>query len=364
MNQSLARLGGAALLAATLLAPLARAADPPPRLPPTYNPAASLAPLVDAVVPAVVSIEVEEEVQGDPDVPPWLHEFFGGGDGKPYVQQGEGSGFIISPGGLLLTNRHVVANSRKLKVDFADGSYVNAVLLGSDADLDVALLQLPQNRTWPYVQLGSSDKAKVGDWVIAVGNPLGLGHTVTAGIISGKARPSQYSGLQEFLQTDAAINPGNSGGPLFGLDGKVIGINTAVVTGANTVGFAVPIDLVKGALDDLRTKGRVARGFIGVSTDAVTLAVARDESPGVDQGAVVREVRPDTPAAAAGLQAGDIIVSVEGRAIADNHALTRTIAVHKPGDLVHLKVLRDGKPLELKATLADRDTWMGGQTAP
>ncbi len=358
MTHPLARLS-VPLLALALLGPVRAAADgPPPQTPPAFNPARSLAPLVDAVVPAVVSIEVAEQRAVASEAPQWLRDHFGLPPGGGHYRDGEGSGFIISPDGLLLTNHHVIANSSKLKVKFHDGSFVNAVLLGSDADLDVALLQLPQDRIWPYLALGSSDNARVGDRVVAVGNGLGLGHTVTTGILSGKARPSQYSGLQEFLQTDAAINPGNSGGPLFDLDGKVVGINTAIISGANTVGFAVPIDLVRGALDDLRTHGRVSRGFMGVATGTVTLALSREQGFDVDKGALVREVYPGTPAATAGLRAGDVIVEVEGREVADNLGLTKAIAFHRPGDAVSLKVMRAGKLLTLRTTLVDREDWM------
>jgi len=344
-----------------LISPIASGDAPGPSLPPDYNPARSFAPLVRAVSDAVVSIEVEEEVSeslGD-DIPPFFHEFFGldpDSLGVPRLREGQGSGFIISSDGLLLTNHHVVANSRKLKVNFSDGSFANAVLLGNDPDLDVALLQLPQNRQWPWLELGSSGDVEVGDWVVAVGNPLGLGLSVTAGIISGKGRPSGFSGLQEFLQTDAAINLGNSGGPLIGLDGRVVGINTMIIRGANTLGFSVPIDLVKDVLDDLRTSGRVVRGFIGATAEPLSPAEAHDL--GVSNGAVVRTVHPETPGAEAGLRAGDVIVAVDDRTVEDAVALTRAISRHRPGDTIGIEVVRDGEHLVLKATLIDRQQWL------
>jgi serine protease Do len=355
-------MGATALVAGALLLvpPLAQGDPPGPSLPPDYNPAQSFAPLVQAVSGAVVSIEVEEEVPefGGGELPPFFQEFFGVDpeDFGPRLREGQGSGFIISSDGLLLTNHHVVAHSRKLKVNFSDGSYANAVLLGSDPDLDVALLQLPQDREWPWVELGSSGHVEVGDWVVAAGNPLGLGLSVTAGIISGKGRPSGFSGLQEFLQTDAAINLGNSGGPLFGLDGRVIGINTMIIAGANTVGFSVPIDLVKDVLEDLRTSGRVVRGFIGVTTEPLSLAEAHDL--GVSHGAVVRNVHPETPAAEAGLRTGDVIVAVDDRSVEDAVALTRAISRHRPGDTIGIKVVRDGEFVVVKATLVDRQRWL------
>jgi len=336
------------------------AADAAPQSPGQYEPMRSLAPLVDAVMPAVVSIEVEEEVVGGADMPPWMREFLGAPpDGG--AQQGAGSGFIVSPEGLVLTNHHVIAHSKKLKVRFDDGTYVNAVLLGSDPDLDVALLQLPQNRVWPYVELGDSQHLRVGDWVVAVGNSLGLGPTVTTGIISAKGRASEFSLWQEFLQTDAAINPGNSGGPLFDLDGNVVGINTAIIAGANTVGFSVPIDLVKRSVDDLKTHGKIVRGFMGVTTEALTAARAQELGVDLAKGALVTEVHAGTPAATAGLQPFDIIVGIADVDVVDNIGLTRVIAVHKPGETVGIDILREGEPMTLSATLVDRDEWIADQ---
>lgn len=361
MPHRLFRSSAAAALAGALLAAPPAAADGP-RRPPAYEPMRSFAPLVESVNDAVVSIEVEEEVTDSElsGVPPWFYEFFGvDPDGLgPRVLEGEGSGFIISEEGLLLTNHHVVAESRKLKVNFADGTFVNAVLLGSDQSLDVALLQLPQNRDWPYVEMGTSSDVKVGDWVVAVGNPLGLGHTVTAGIISGKGRPSEFSVWQQFMQTDAAINPGNSGGPLFDLDGRVIGINTAIVAGANTVGFSVPIDLVKAALDDLQTEGRVVRGFIGISSEPVSAEVAHALDLDDRQGARITAVQPNTPAAKAGLRVGDVVTALDGEPVGDDLSLIRWIAERRPGQTVSIEVRRGDETMKLKATLVDRDRWL------
>ena len=205
---------------------------------------ASLAPLVQRVEPAVVAIEVAGIVPGR-KVRPELRDALGPLFDEPArLVRGEGSGFVISADGLLLTNHHVVDGAQSIKARFTDGTAVDVELLGSDSRTDVALLRLPEDRTWPHVTLGDSGDVQVGDYVVAVGNPLGLGTTVTTGIVSGKGRSLGLSVYDAFLQTDAAINQGNSGGPLFGLDGGVIGMNTAVIRYANTVGFAIPADVI------------------------------------------------------------------------------------------------------------------------
>jgi len=226
--------------------------------PVTYDPSRSLSPLVNAVKDAVVKVEVRSEA------PPML--------GDPHLlpsQDSEGSGFVISGDGLVLTNFHVVSGSFQIDLEWGDGTVRPARILGGDAALDVALLQVDGVKDLTFVGLGDSDTLEVGDWVVAMGNGLGLGTTVTTGIVSGKGRAlgrgnNNAFTRDDFLQTDAAINEGNSGGPLFNLDGRVVGMSTAIIAGANTVGFAIPSNVIAPILDDLQTRGRVARGFLGV----------------------------------------------------------------------------------------------------
>lgn len=324
---------------AALVAPASVAA-------PTYDASRSFAPLVEAVSPAVLAIEVEGRPAGRAAIdglPPELHRFV---DPRLFdgPRHGEGSGFIVSASGLAITNHHVIDGATAITARFADGATAPARVLGSDPHLDIALLQIEGAGPWPYVPLGGSGDARVGDWVVAVGNPLGLGTTVTAGIVSGKGRVIGHDVYDDFLQTDAAINPGNSGGPLFDLEGRVIGVNTAIVNGANTVGFAVPADLVSRAIGDLQDKGYVSRGFIGVMTDG---SAAKD-------GAHVGEIHDGTPAAAAGLRQGDVITAVDGRAISDAEGLVRAIGSRRPGETVKLDVRRGEKSQELSVTLAER----------
>lgn len=323
-------------------------------LPATYDPTRSFAPLVEAVLPAVVSIQVEGDAEAMPSrLPPEVERYFQI-DPRNLERQpmrGEGSGFVVSADGLVLTNHHVIAHANTITAKFSDGTQAKATVLGSDESLDVALLQLEGKRAWPFVELGSAKDAKVGDWVIAVGNPLGLGHTVTAGIVSGKGRAIGHDVYDDFLQTDAAINEGNSGGPMFDVNGRVIGINTAIVAGANTVGFAVPIDLVKSAMADLQQKGHVARGFVGVVSQPMDEALAKSLGA---KGALVAEVMAGAPAAKAGLVAGDVVTRVGAQAVTGPEELTRAIGSQKPGDKVDVTFVRDGKEKTLAMVLAER----------
>ena len=336
---------------------------PEPELDLTYNPTVSFAPLVQALEAAVVAIEVERSVEGvDPDdalandIPAPFREFFRADPRLfgPQRQQGEGSGFIISEDGLVLTNQHVVAHADTIKARLSDGTAVVATLLGTDARLDIALLQLPNDRTWPVAELGHSAEAQVGDWVLAMGNPLGLGLTVTAGIISGKGRALSQDPYDDFLQTDAAINQGNSGGPLFDLHGRVIGINTAIIQGANTVGFAVPIDTVAAVVDELRESGGVSRGFIGIQPRTVTPELGEAMKLGVDHGALVVVVVDRSPAADAGLLEGDVVIALGDHPISDQNALTRTIGAIKPGEQILLTIIRDGEERHVTVVLGQR----------
>lgn len=338
---------------------LAAAAAPEPAAPPqpsplpaTYDPARSLAPLVKAVEGAVVTIEVESVS----DVPAQVLEMFGADPHGMFPHTGEGSGFVISADGIVLTNHHVIAEADRITLVLSDGTRAGAHVLGSDASMDVAVLKADVTRDWVHVALGDSDRLEVGDWVVAMGNGLGLGTTVTAGIVSGKGRIIGHDifGKESFIQTDAAINQGNSGGPLFDLDGKVIGMSTAIIAGANTVGFAIPSNLIGSILDDLRTSGRVARGFLGVQQQTLNEELRRMLGVKAEHGAVVTSVFDDSPAARSGLRRGDVVVAVDAQPVETDNDLVAKIGNRRPGERVVLTIERDARIEELKVTLTDR----------
>jgi serine protease Do len=302
-----------------------------------YNPHDSLAPLVAAVESSVVSIQARSS----------RSSFFGGGGGG-----GIGSGFIISEDGLVVTNHHVAAGNNEFEVHLHDGRRFAATVVGSDPQTDLAVLRLTNAKQLPAVKFGSSEALRVGDWVVAMGSPMGLEHTVTRGIISAKGRGSlglYEDGYADFLQTDAAINPGNSGGPLFNLDGEVVGINTAN-GGHDGLGFAIPADQAKIVVPKLIQHGKVTRGWLGIS--------GRDEPPpfGVmpEKGAIIGEIHAGTPAATAGLRAGDRVVKLDGRDIASFEQLRTRIAEQEPKQKVALELIRDGKRMSLDVELGER----------
>lgn len=321
------------------------AGAPTPVQPPVqFNPMTSLAPLVDAVEPAVVNVYVSSKQQTDPR----LQYLFGVPSER--TVQGQGSGFLISADGYLLTNNHVVKGATDLKVKFSDGSESPAKVVGTDPDSDVALLKVTADHAFSYLALGDSDKLRVGDWVVAVGNPLGLGHTVTAGIISGEGRDIPGMPFEEFLQTDASINPGNSGGPLIGLDGKVIGMNTAIIQGANTVGFAIPSDHLEQVVGQLREHGKVSRGYMGVQMASLPEAAQK----ALGKGVLIEEVLPDGPADKGGIKAGDMVIRIAGKEIEDQTDMLRTVAGTPPGQKVEVVVMRQGKEKTLSVLLAEK----------
>jgi serine protease Do len=317
-------------------------------IPPTSSPAVplpSFADLAERLEPAVVNIQV---VKVDPNAPspyagtPW--EFFFRRPGRPQLIQGAGSGFIISPDGLILTNNHVVEDARTVKVTTNSGEEFPAKVRGRDPLMDLALVKVDPRKDLPAVTLGDSDRARVGDWVIAIGNPFGLEGTVTAGIISAKGRVIAGP-YDDFLQTDAAINPGNSGGPLFSLKGEVIGINSAIIAQAQGVGFAIPINLAKELLPQLREEvGRIAHGWLGVAVRPAPPASGL-------KGALAIDVNPNGPAAKAGIQPGDVLVAIDGRPIEDSSRLPRLVASIKPGTTTELKIVRNGQPQTIEVKL-------------
>ncbi len=339
------------------LAVAGQAVGATPLAAPEFDPRLSLSPLVQAVDPAVVTIEVESRVEIPPHMLPYLEQFGFPGGGEMPMHQGEGSGFVISAEGLILTNFHVVGGAEGIHVVFSDGRKADAVVVGGDPDIDVALLRLDGNGPWPYVALGDSESLDVGDWVVAMGNGLGLGTTATLGIVSGKGRVLGHSvlGRESFIQTDAAINQGNSGGPLFDLNGKVVGISTAIVQGANTVGFAIPSNLVTSVLDDLQSTGKVARGFLGIAPQVLdddARAALGIKAPLV--GVLVADVTEGAPAAKAGMLDKDVILTVDGEGIEDPTDLIDTVSRRHPGQTVDVTIWRQGKQRTLKVVLGER----------
>ncbi len=319
----------------------------------------SLAPLVKAARPAVVSVEVETltREEGRPEDP--FEHFFGipGLPDEPFGEkpprEGTGSGFIIAPNGLVLTNYHVVENAASIRVTLADGRVMNAEVLGGDPLTDLALLELPEAKNLPTLRLGDSEAMEVGDWVVAIGSPFGLEASVSAGIVSARARQINVGPFDDFLQTDAAINPGNSGGPLLNLRGEVIGINTAIVTGATGIGFAIPSNMARLLVPQLE-RGRIRRGWLGVAVQDLTPELARALNAPVRKGAIVTEVMPGTPAARAGLAADDVISAVNGNPVESASALTRNIGFMQPGSRVSLTVHRKGERRQISVELAER----------
>jgi serine protease Do len=331
------------------------AANTPTPVMDTYHPMQSFAPLVEAVEAAVVAIQVEAVSANNDlrDVPaPFRHLFLN----QPSVQRGEGSGFIISEDGLVLTNAHVVSGADRIQVLLRDGKSAPATVLGLDQSMDIALLQLTGNQKWPHVDLGSSGSLKVGDWVLAMGNPLGLGHTVTAGIVSAKGRVlgQDLFGNEDYIQTDAAINQGNSGGPLFDIHGNVVGMNTAIIAGANTIGFAIPADLLTSVIGELATHGHISRGYLGVEPLDLTPQLAQELGVDATEGALIRQVYQNTPAAKSGLVSKDVVITVDDVAIRDRADLIKAVANKRPGEHVNLMIVRGTQQHRVKLKLAER----------
>ncbi len=318
----------------------------------------SFAPLVEAASPAVVSVYVKQTVnlsEQHMGIPGFPFPFGGGGQmPEEFEQEGSGSGFVISPDGFILTNNHVVEDASELRVSMADGEELVATLVGADPEIDVALIKVEPDTPLPALDLGSSDALRVGDWVVAIGNPLDYAHTVTAGIVSAKGRVINATTYDDFIQTDASINPGNSGGPLLNTSGEVVGINTAVSRFGQGIAFSVPIDMVKALIDELKEHGRVARGWLGISMqpldEDLALAFGLDEP----NGALVAMVHDGTPADAAGLKAGDLILKLGDAEIADSNALLHAVGQHRPGEAVAVEVMRKGKTRTIQVTLGER----------
>jgi serine protease Do len=298
-----------------------------------------------------------------------FERFFGEqGQGAPREQRSLGSGFVFSADGFIVTNNHVIDGADSIKVNLQTGkngdrSY-DAEVIGTDKETDLALLKIKTDKPLPYLTFGDSDALKVGQWVMAIGNPFGLDHTVTAGIVSAKGRTIGAGPYDNFIQTDASINPGNSGGPLINLDGQVIGINTAIVASGQGIGFAIPSDLARQVIEQLKEYKSVKRGWLGVSIQDVDENSAKALGLEEASGALVSSVTVGDPAEKAGLKAGDVIVAVDGVSVADAGDLTRKIGDLLPGVKITLSVWSDGKTVKIPLVLGERNAEKVAQVRP
>ncbi len=283
------------------------------------------------------------------------------GDNTPR-RGGAGSGFIIDADGHILTNNHVVEGADTLLVSLDGDKEYTATLIGNDPKTDLALIKIKRedgdSTPFPYLRMGDSDKLEVGEWVVAIGNPFGLSHTVTVGVVSAKGRNIGAGQYDEFIQTDASINPGNSGGPLINIKGEVIGINTAIISGGGPgggnvgIGFAIPVNMAKSILTDLREKGKVTRGWLGVMIQKITPDLAKSFSLTDKKGALVGDVIPEGPAAKAGIKRGDVIVKFNGQEVSSMEQLPKIVARTTPNTDVNVEVVRDGEPMTLNVRIA------------
>jgi serine protease Do len=317
---------------------------------------ASFADLAAQVSPAVVNISTVKRIRGGGRVfdffmgprdrrgpmDDFFERFFGDMPQREYKQKSLGSGVIIDSDGLILTNNHVVEDADEIKVLLKNQNELEAKVIGRDPKTDIALIKIKSGKLPQAIKLGNSDELRVGDWVVAIGNPFGLDHTVTAGIVSAKGRVIGAGPYDNFIQTDASINPGNSGGPLINLKGEVVGINTAIFAGGQGIGFAIPINTAKELITQLKEKGRVTRGWLGVMIQKVTPDLAKAFDLKEESGALVGDVTPGSPAEKAGIKPGDIIVEFNGKPIKEMNELPRLVAAVPVGRVVEVKVLRNG----------------------
>ena len=273
---------------------------------------------------------------------------------KKFRRQSLGSGFIIDKDGYILTNYHVIDKAEDIRVRLWDETEYKATVIGKDQKTDIALIKIYSKKTLPVAPLGDSDALEVGDWVIAIGNPFGLGNTVTAGIVSAKGRILGSGPYDDFIQTDAAINPGNSGGPLFNINGEVVGINSAIfsTSGGNIgIGFAIPINIAKDIVTSLKEKGHVERGWLGVTVQKVTPEIAEKFGLKESYGAIIADITPGSPADKAGMKRGDIIIKYNDKKIEDMHVLPRLVAASPVESTVPVTVFRNGREVVLEVTI-------------
>ena len=337
---------------------------------------ASVADLADRLSPAVVNISTRQKVSGSEGVPmpqvpegtpfrEFFEEFFkkqqqeGQNRSEPRNANSLGSGFVVDPTGIVITNNHVIEGADEIEVIFPDGTRLKAELKGTDKKTDLAVLQVKPDKPLPSVSWGDSSKLRVGDWVMAIGNPFGLGGTVTLGIVSAMNRNINAGPYDDFIQTDAAINRGNSGGPLFDMNGNVVGVNTAIISptgGSIGIGFSVPSDTARNVIDQLVKFGETRRGWLGVRIQNVTDDLAESLNLKDAKGALIADVTATSPAEKAGLQAGDVVVTLDGREMKDSRDLSRAVGNLAPDTEVKVGILRKGEPMDITVTLGRLET--------
>jgi serine protease Do len=348
--------------------------EPVPAAASTGMPLPDFATLAEHVVPSVVSVYSDEvrdpsdDRRGAPNDP--FHFFFGPRDDRrrnvdPPVRRSSGSGFFITSSGEIITNHHVIEDADKIRVRLADDVEYRVEVVGKDPATDLALLRVVNpDRDFDHLSLGDSSALRVGEWVMAAGNPLEMEHTVTVGVVSAKGRAlglsAESSSFENFIQTDAAINFGNSGGPLVDLYGNVVGINTAINAAGQNIGFAIPVDVARRILPQLRERGRVVRGYMGVAIQNLEPGEAKAFGLDNNDGALVESVVPDHAADKAGVRHGDVIVSVNGEPVKNTRQLIDTVSALPPGTAVELGVIRNGKPEKFKVILEERDEGTSG----
>jgi serine protease Do len=327
----------------------------------------SFADLVEKLKPSVVNISTTSVVRprGFRDRQPkspfsendpfdeFFRKFFEGTPRHEYKRQGLGSGFIISEDGYVVTNYHVVEKAVDISVILENGDKYEAKVIGKDPKTDLAVVKFEPKGKLQAVSFGNSDDLRIGDWVIAIGNPFGLGYTVTAGIVSAKGRSLGLGAYDDFIQTDASLNPGNSGGPLFNLNGEVVGVNTAIVAQGQGIGFAIPIKMAEFVINQLKGGGKVVRGWLGVYVQELTPEIASGLNLKEDGGVLVSDVTPGSPADKAGIKRGDVVVEFEGKKVDDVSDLTTMAAVAEPGTDVNIKLLHEGEPRDITVKLSE-----------
>lgn len=346
----------------------------------TKSQPSSFRELSKRLMPAVVNISTSQTIAPDgmptfPEGSPMerFNEFFGR-DEEGFRREGSlGSGFVISADGFIITNNHVIEKADEIDINFSDGTVLKAELIGRDVDTDLAVLKVEAAKPLPFVDLADSDKAEVGDWVIAIGNPFGFGGSVSAGIISARNRDLNSGRSDDFIQTDAAINRGNSGGPLFNLGGQVVGVNTAIISptgGSVGIGFSVPANLVRHITDQLIKDGEVRRAWLGVNVQDADKDLVEAFRAKADGGVVITRLSKDGPAETAGLQVGDLVLSIAGKAVTSVRELTREIGNLKIDQMVDVALVRGGKPMTISVKLGeleqteDEDTKATGPEPP